>query len=83
MVLIKNLKCLHCFLLGTFVLEKVFGDVLYRKLAYLTIKTSILKSRKICVFPKGLLHGFGQKFHIALFLFREIWPINNVWRLSR
>ena len=34
MVLVKNLKLLQCFLLGTFILEKVFGDVLYRKFVW-------------------------------------------------
>ena len=29
------------------------------------MKTSIKKSREICIFPKGLVHGFGQKFQIS------------------
>ena len=31
----------------------------------MTMKTSIKKSRKICIFPKGLVYGFGQKFQIS------------------
>ena len=42
MVLIKNLKFLYRFFLGTFGLEKVLGDVLYlKKLAFFTVKTPI------------------------------------------
>ena len=29
-----------------------------------TPKTSVLKMRRICIFPKGLVHGFGHKFEI-------------------
>ena len=33
----------------------MFGDVLYRKLAFFDRKTSIKKKRKICIFRKGFL----------------------------
>ena len=46
MVLVKNFKFLHCFLLGTCLLEKVFGDVLYRKLAFFDHENIHLKIPK-------------------------------------
>ena len=49
--------------------EKVFGNVLDRKLAFLDIKTWIKKNRKIGIFPEGLVHGFGQNYEISLFFF--------------
>ena len=60
MVLVQNLKFLHCFLLGTFLLEKVFADVLYRKLAFFKHKNIALKKSQN-------LHFFGQKLPLALF----------------
>ena len=56
--------------------EKVFHDVLDRKLATLDNKISNLKSGKICIFAKGLVHGFGQPFQIffSLFFFRSNTP---------
>ena len=30
------------------------------------MKTSVLKTDKIGIFAKGLVHGFGQKFEILL-----------------
>ena len=30
------------------------------------MKTSITKSHKVRIFPKGLVHGFGEKFEILL-----------------
>ena len=39
------------------------------------IKTKSSKSRKIDVFPKGLIHGFGPKMGIfPIFLIRENSP---------
>ena len=29
------------------------------------MKRSIKKRRKICIFPNGLVYGFGQKFQIS------------------
>ena len=46
--------------------EKVFGKSPHRKLAFLDYKKSILKSRKIGIFPKGLVHGFGEKYEFFL-----------------
>ena len=30
-----------------------------------TIKTTVYEKRKIRIFPKGLVHRFGQKFEIS------------------
>ena len=84
MVLVRILQFLWCFLLGTFILEKVFGYVLYRKAALFDHKNIDLKmSQKMCIFPKGLVHSFCQKFQIGLFfLFKQVFLINTVWRFS-
>ena len=63
MVLIKNLKFFHLFIFGKIRKENVFDNILERKKKlFYTIKNKKLKSPKIGIFPKGLLHGFGQKF---------------------
>ena len=40
----------------------MFDNILERKKAFYTIKNTKLKESKIGIFPKGLVHGFGQKF---------------------
>ena len=62
MVLIKNLKFFHRFISGPIRKENVFDNILERKKLFYTVKNKRLKSPKIGIFPKGLLHGFGQKF---------------------
>ena len=59
----------------------IFGDVLERKEAVLhDKKKSVLYSRKIRYFPKGLTHDFGQKFELSLsFVFIENRTSNDVW----
>ena len=48
------------------------------------MKRSIKKRRKICIFPKGLVYGFGQKFQISSsFLFEQNRPRKSVWWRSR
>ena len=65
MVLVKNLN----FHAGLFFIEKTPGytvnSVLERKPAFLNYKRSFSKSRKICIFAKGLTHDFGQRFEIS------------------
>ena len=46
--------------------EKVFHE-----LAILDNKISNLKSGKICIFAKGLVHGFGQPFQIFFSIFLD------------
>ena len=40
----------------------MFDDILERKQAFLDYKKEKVKKSKIRIFPKGLVHGFGQKF---------------------
>ena len=40
-----------------------------QKTCFQTMKTRSLKSRKIEIFPKGLVHGFGKKRAIFFFFF--------------
>ena len=48
----------------------MFDDILERKKALLDYKNRKLKKSKIGIFPKGLVHGFGQKFeNFPLFYF--------------
>ena len=90
MILVKKFKFFHILCLSKTDLEKVFPDVLHKKDAFKdhknnsfyiankplwTMKTSVLKPPKIGIFPKGLVHGFGQKFEILLtFCFNQITP---------
>ena len=77
MVLAKIMKSLYFFFLGKIRQKKVIGNVLYRKLAFLDYKNNDLKSRKICISPEGLVHGFGRNYEICLFLlFRKNTPKN-------
>ena len=54
MVLVKNFKFLDLSNLGTFGLEKIFGDVLDRKLASLHHKITYLKNLQNLHFSKGV-----------------------------
>ena len=62
------MKSLYFFFLGKIRQKKVFGNVLDRKLPFLDYKNMDLKNRKIGIFPKGLVHCFGQNYEISLFL---------------
>ena len=44
--------------------EKTIFDVLYSKQTFLNNKISVSKNPKISIYPKGLVHGFGQKLEI-------------------
>ena len=49
-----------------------------KKTRFYGMKTEILKSRKIDIFPKGLTHGFGPKMAIfPTFIFQQIQPRKN------
>ena len=53
----------------------MFGDIPEKKEPSETIKTSVIESRKICVFRKGLVHGFNQKIGTSLsFFFKQNKP---------
>ena len=64
MVLVKNLKICKHFVLTQLHLEKLFGDVLVRKPAFLDNINMDLKKRKIGIFSKGIVHDFGQKVQV-------------------
>ena len=59
MIFVKKLKFFHLLCLSKIDREKVFADVLDKKEAF---------KRKIRIFPKGLVHRFGQKLEISLTL---------------
>ena len=54
----------------------MFYDILERNNAFLAIKTRSLKSRKTEIFPKGLTHGFAQKW-VIFFNFFFLGNINQ------
>ena len=63
--LFKKLNIFHVFSLGKIGKKRKCVDyILDRKKAFLGKKNKILKSRKNCVFPKGLVYGFHQKLFI-------------------
>ena len=61
MVFVQNFKFSHSFFLVKRCQIIAFSAVLHREIGFQTIKTSIKESGKICIFPKGLVHGFSQK----------------------
>ena len=66
MVLVKNWKFCERFVLSKIHPEKVFHDVLVRKQAFLDNINMDLKTSKINIFAKGLVHDFGQKVKVFL-----------------
>ena len=65
MVLVKNWTFLYLFSLGKIGPEKLFSGILERIIPFLDCKNINIKGRKICIFQKGLVHGFGQKLNIS------------------
>ena len=83
MILVKKLKFLHLLCLLKIDREKVFADVLDNKKPLKTIKTTVYEKRKIRIFPKGLLHLFGQKFEISsTLIFMQNRPRKSIWERS-
>ena len=64
MVLVKNWKFCERFLLCKIHPEKVFGDVLVSKQAFLDNLNMDLKRRQNWHFVKGLVHDLGQKVEV-------------------
>ena len=64
MVLVKNLKFCERFVLCKIHPEKVFGDVLVRKQAFLDNINMDLKRRQNWHFAKGIVHDFGKKVEV-------------------
>ena len=60
--------------------QKWIFDLLYSKQAFLDNENIGLKNPKTRIFPKGLVHAFGQKFEILLtFLFIQDTPRKSIW----
>ena len=66
MVLVKNVKFGHVYIFRKISQKNVFDNILKTKNALKTVKRRSLKDRKIGIFPKGLVHGLGQKCEIWL-----------------
>ena len=65
MIVVKKLKFFHLLCFSKMDRQKVFDDVLDKKEALKEyIKTTAYEKRKIRIFPKGLVHGVGQKLDI-------------------
>ena len=75
MVLVKKWPFSHTFFLGNIGQGNVFSDILeQKKPSFCPIKTRSLKFRKIDIFPKGLIHGFGWKnYH-----FFQLFVLGNI-----
>ena len=74
MLLVQNWPFFHQIFLGNIGQKKVFFDILERKNTFLGYKARSSKSRKIDIFPKGLVHEFGPKLAIfASFFVRQYW----------
>ena len=62
MVLVKNWKFCERFVLCKIHPEKVFGDVLVKKHAFLdNINMDLKRRQNWLFFTKGIVHDFGQK----------------------
>ena len=64
MVFVKTWSFFQLFFLGNISQQNVFYDILEQKNAFLGYKNKNFKSRKICIFPKGLTNCFSQKMAI-------------------
>ena len=76
MVLVKKGPFFRLFILGNIGQENEFYDILERRNTFLSNKNKKLKkSQKFEIFPKGLVHGFGEKRAIfPCFNFRQYRP---------
>ena len=84
MVLAQKWDFFHLFILGKVGKKNVFGDILERKNAFLDYKNKKQKNRKIALFPKGLVHSFGQQMgFFPPFYFWQKRQEKSLWRYSR
>ena len=84
MILVKKLKFFHVLCLSKIDREKVFADVLDKKKAFKDDKNNCLQKRKIRIFPKELVHRFGQKFAISsTLIFMQNRPRKSIGERSR
>ena len=83
MIFVKKLKFFHLLSLSKIDRKKLFADVLVKRRPLKTIKTTLYEKRKIRIFPKGLVHRFGQKFEISLILvFMQNRARKSIWERS-
>ena len=83
MVLVKKWPFFQVFFVCNIGQENVFYNILEQKNAFLPIKTTRSKSRKIEIFPNGLTQGFGEKMAIfPCLLFRQYRPRKFVLQYS-
>ena len=66
-----NLKFRHFFFFGQMSQENVFLNAIFEKTSSRLIETWIYEDGKICIFPKGLVHGFLSKILNFLILFLD------------
>ena len=77
MIFFKTLKFFHLLCLSKIDRENLFADVLSKK------KTIVYEQRKIRIFPKGLVHRFGQIFEISSTLvFMQNRQGKSIWERS-
>ena len=69
MILVKNFKVFHLFMVGQIGQENVFDGILKKIKSFLDYYTETLKSEKILIFPKALVLGFGQQFQCFCIFF--------------
>ena len=84
MILVKKSKFFHLLCLSKIDRKKVFADVLDKKEAFNDYKkTTVYEKRKIRIFPKGLVHRFGQEFEISsTLIFMQNSPRKSIWERS-
>ena len=51
--------------------KKRFSTVYIAKKPFWTMKTSVSKTHKTGIFPKGLVHGFGEKRFVLCIIHQE------------
>ena len=84
MILVKKLKVFLLLSLSKIDREKLFADVLDKKEAIKEYKNDCLRKTQIRIFPKGLVHRFGEKFEISSTLvFMQNRPRKSIWERSR
>ena len=83
MILVKKLKFFHLLCLSKINRENFLLTFEIKKKPLKTIKTTVYEKRKIRIFPKGLVHRFGQKFEISsTLIFMQNRPRTSIWESS-
>ena len=83
MILVKKLKFFYLLCLSKIDREKVLADVLDKKKDLKTIRTTVYEKSRLRIFPKGLVHRFGQKFAVSsTLIFMQKRPRKRIWEPS-